>query len=503
MASNGFYLGGFAEGLRGAEEMTNQRQALRLDKRRLDIAEQQGKEQADIQRQQVVQKWADLVANNADSTIKEVKSRIEQLVKAGKTAEAEQYKVQAAQTVGRSIDAYSKRLEMRGGVSLPSVENSILSYPITSLTDVAKAEGEAKVAGLGPMAEATGQTVQGVAAAQGLAPKPLEQIGAEAEAGRAPLSRVAAEADITAAAGAKYRAPPEVMQIADALGYPEGSEERRQFLLGATQQNQPGAAREAEVADMMASFGVDRPTAIKIRDGLIKVTQPDQFGNVSLIDTVTGQSVSTINPEQDRLKRGATEAADQVSQTPTSKPYEELAEKSVGGRSQAGRIITGAGAAIGLGGEVEPERQAAQRAVARVNSQLRALLIPEGKPSNWEQQNADRLLADPTSAFTSPESARRNGEELRVFLQQMRDHYFAAQFNPNVSSDQRAKNADAVQRYSQSLTLLGQPAEGGGDGGVPYVRNKDEYDRLPKGARYRGIDPETRLWHEFVKGGAK
>lgn len=499
MANDGFFLGGFAEGQRAANEMSTRSRSLDLDKRKIDLLEKQSQADIQLNQQKALQDQIAKTAAAGDAILKEAADRIGELAKSGDLAGAEKLKGQYAQLANTGVDSWLKRFEKYGGSIPVDYAKRVLSIPIIDPLMTAKTTGAGKVAELGPMAEATGQPLTSIAAAQGQAAKPLEQIGAEAEAARPSLGRVAAEADIEAQATAHYRAPPEVMQIADALGYPEGSEERRQFLLGATQTNQPGAARDAEIADLMASFKVDRPTAIKIKDGLIKVSQPDEQGNISLIDTVTQQSVGTINPQQDRLQRQQA-GAEPTSSGVSKKAYEDVAEQAVGGPSQLGRIASGVAGALGGKGEVAPESQEAQRSLGRINSQLRALLIPEGKPSNWEQQQVDKLLPDPTSAFTSPTSARKAAEEMREFLKLMREQYENAARNPDVTPDQRAKSADTAQRYNQALALLGNPsgstARSAPD--APYVQTQEEYDSIPSGSNFRQMD-ENGKWGLYTK----
>lgn len=238
-----------------------------------------------------------------------------------------------------------------------------------------------------------------------------------------------------------------VSQLAD--GVIEGA--TRMGILQAPQKPQspvslsPGARLvDPQTGQQIAQGGEKREPTGRFR------SEVDDFGTVTIVDTVTGEIV---------------ERADRQTQASPSQP--PTGSGDVFGAVQAGTgpvasIQSGINNVIGpLVAGVPFEKTARSRAAIRnFNQEAKTALVNNPRFPVAEQEIVQRILPDPDKFFQDPDAARAQLLELRSFLLNKREQNLQSIQGGRVTSKEVGDLSNQVAAIDRVLGLMGPP-EGG------------------------------------------
>lgn len=236
------------------------------------------------------------------------------------------------------------------------------------------------------------------------------------------------------------------------------------------------SAAEAQLS-RMGETGMDRETAILIRDGVIERSRDPVTGEVTLIDMRTGRP-------WEGAQKGATQPGQQnppqpqpAPQTPAQRP-DDLSFGDAYPNAPAAFGASGFGARVAntvsdalTGRPAFPDVQQAQNDFAVLGEQLRSDMMTayNGRPSVYLMQQIDRLIPQGGQFFEGPSQAASQLRSLGRSLEQEREALAGQQgrrMRPNDRAELNAKVQaveNAMVRVRESLSAL--TGGGGASGG--------------------------------------
>lgn len=246
--------------------------------------------------------------------------------------------------------------------------------------------------------------------------------------------------------------------------------ERREGGITILQQPDDGGdetERTREIARLVDQ-GIDRVTAERVADGVVKLTNPDANGNVYAIDLATNESKIVAGPladiETPEAPDGQTES------------YETTVETGAGmGQTVAAGLEGTIGAVFdmvsrGLGGDggmVAPEINNARNNIRNINQTIRDALAQSDKFVVEEQKQITDLLPNPDALLSNTSSVVQQAADLRAFLETKIVSLQTLAANPRASNDARIAAQDKAATIEMILGLMGpKPGSGGGSGGT-------------------------------------
>ncbi|MCR9088674.1 MAG: hypothetical protein NXH97_18235 [Rhodobacteraceae bacterium] len=222
------------------------------------------------------------------------------------------------------------------------------------------------------------------------------------------------------------------------------------------------SAAEAEIARLMET-GLDRNTAINIRDGVWVTSQNAQTGEVQIIDKATGQPVA--QPEFSEAPTGARQPAPQGSTDAFGKPFSKSNTAfGLGGAIRG--TVNAAGDTLGFG-QAFPETADTQRDF----SVLRETLVNDlaggydRQPPSWLLKQIQELTPQAGSPFQGPAGAqdklaalgRSVGAELQDIEKQLRNR----RLRPALKQQLEGRAA-SLQKVLGRVTQAHRSFQGGG-----------------------------------------
>ena len=217
--------------------------------------------------------------------------------------------------------------------------------------------------------------------------------------------------------------------------------------------------REREIARLTAQ-GIDQVTAERIADGVLKLTTPDQFGNVSIVDMATGE------------RRQLTVDAPASVGAPTPAPTgPSIADDVLLGTGVFSNLGAAANATIGqlFEGTVFPETAASRQRVQQFERTVQEALVNNDKFPVYEQELVRKLVANVGDWFEDPDVARSNLTELHSYLGQKRGAIEYSLATATLTADKRGELTDQIAAIDRVIQMMG-PMGGTGEGlpdGIP------------------------------------
>jgi hypothetical protein len=234
------------------------------------------------------------------------------------------------------------------------------------------------------------------------------------------------------------------------------------LVLDTLQPSGDTSAAEAQIARLMET-GLDRPTAIGVRDGRYEVTQ---LGEV--IDVATGQPVGAVGQQAPMMQAPEAAPAQNTSIMPTDVDY-STATGGSGFLSSIGNTLSDA---VGAG-LISPENERASQALRNLQLRLQTDLAGavSGRPSNYLLERLDTLTVQPNSPFQGAGRSRERLAQTRDMVEEgiaLNMEVVQAGVSPNARSEARTNIAklrrlrDDLDTVLQSFGDRGAASEGRG-----------------------------------------
>lgn len=221
----------------------------------------------------------------------------------------------------------------------------------------------------------------------------------------------------------------------------------RAMLASLKPTTKPTAAQQ-EIS-RLTSLGIPKDVATKIQAGVYKMTSPDSFGNVSIVDISTQKPVSTFNAQTGQAPQDVMPT--EVAQATTKPEIQQAAEVGTGPWAKLKRF---GNATIGLFTEGIPFKDAAdaKTKIDITNKLLEGVLVNNPKFPVMEMKRVQGMLADPNAIFTDPDVEANKYKQLEEFLVTTRQ--INEESIPAVSTKEREKLTNQNASIDRALKIL-------------------------------------------------
>ena len=250
------------------------------------------------------------------------------------------------------------------------------------------------------------------------------------------------------------------------------------------------SAVEQEIMRTMDNQGVDRPTAQGIADGVLVTKTNPVTGDTEIVNVATSEiyKPTEIGGELPPLLPDAI----------TNRPETDVGSPSRAFGSQ-GFGINALNTVVGAitGGRADSATDEAVQTLNNLNTRTMLALSAEfpGRPSNLTREKIESLSPVPASIFTGKSRATTQLKQMEGMLA---DAIIGANMVSTGDGDfapaDRAKAAKSVTQLLpiwEDYTRIIEQLDGGKGSGVANIVNQAEFDKLPKGTKFKLPDGTT------------
>tara|TARA_R110002126_G_scaffold16615_2_gene66284 strand:- start:2204 stop:4150 length:1947 start_codon:yes stop_codon:yes gene_type:complete len=250
------------------------------------------------------------------------------------------------------------------------------------------------------------------------------------------------------------------------------------------------SAVEQEIMRTMDNQGVDRPTAQGIADGVLVTKTNPVTGDTEIVNVATSEiyKPTEIGGELPPLLPDAI----------TSRPETDVGSPSRAFGSQ-GFGINALNTVVGAitGGRVDSATDEAVQTLNNLNTRTMLALSGEfpGKPSNLTREEIKSLSPVPASIFMGKDRARTKLGQMEGMLADaiLGAHRVSTGDGDFAPADraQAAKSVTQLLPIWEDYTRIIEQLDGGKGSGVANIVNQAEFDKLPKGTKFKLPDGTT------------
>lgn len=218
-----------------------------------------------------------------------------------------------------------------------------------------------------------------------------------------------------------------------------------------------GTQRDRDIIDLMER-GLSRSDAEDMAAGRVALTSPDQFGNVYLVNKVTGVK-KPVGGGSSPPAQSAQPSPDVLGATPmqTKMPSIQNALRTggTGALSNAAAMLEGTAGQV-AGQELFPDVTQKRQQVRTFTQMAKVALVNNDKFPVAEQQIVAKLLPDPDAVFVNPQAEARKFYELHNALTQMKQMNNQTLSSGVITTDTRGKLTDKNAEIDRILGLMGE-----------------------------------------------
>ena len=212
-----------------------------------------------------------------------------------------------------------------------------------------------------------------------------------------------------------------------------------------------GTQRDRDVYSLMTR-GFSRNEAEDVAAGRVRVTSPDQYGNVWLVNVATGERRQTGGGEQ---------PAEVDRSQQTQQPLPSLERDAENAAGPIANVQAGLSGFIGpfVRGRLFENTQDARQRVRLFRQEAKQALVNNDRFPVHEQKVVDQLLPDESRFFNDPDDARANVVELRGFLERKREVNESTLRSGRMTSKRRGEIVDQNAAIDRIISLMGEPGD--------------------------------------------
>jgi len=225
--------------------------------------------------------------------------------------------------------------------------------------------------------------------------------------------------------------------------------------------------------------GYSEEFADDVESGSVRVMGPDQFGQFTRVNSVTGES-TPVTAEDSEIIANEVEITQQTQEQPQAAEQEESAQQQVRQPLEAAVMAgTGPQAVIRTGlsnffgpwieGEIFPETASAKQKVRTFNQMAKGAMVNNPRFPKFEQELIKPLLPDVDAFFLDPDRARTQFVELKDTLNEIHDVKLNEFTKPGITTKRREELSNQMSRINEILSLMTEEAlpEGVPEGSEP------------------------------------
>lgn len=303
----------------------------------------------------------------------------------------------------------------------------------------------------------------------------------------------------------KFQAPEQHPQ----LGHGQFGADGKWHGITPTGQGGDTGARGTKIRELIGR-GLSYEDASDVVDGRVKVTNPDQFGDVFLVN-VTDGSRRRVGGSQtgaagaqfgiDPNAQRADLPGGQGSSVAQSQGF-GLEDAILEGTGPAAMLRQGINNTVGPfmpGRQPFPETNDARASVRFFSQELKASLINNPKFPVAEQQLVATMLPDPDKFLRDPDGELSKVRQLHGFLTQKQEQIARTLETGRVTTQERGDLMNQSEAIGRVLGMVGslsgqQQGIGYGQGqSVARPQSQLDYQQIPPGTQYMAPDGTTRV----------
>lgn len=226
--------------------------------------------------------------------------------------------------------------------------------------------------------------------------------------------------------------------------------------------------------------GIDRNLASDIVEGRVKVTSPDQFGNVYAVNITDSTKKLIVSGGQPVPSEDREPPSGDITPSDTKMmSLVEAAEKGTGPTSAMKSFVNNMVGPF-VEGQPFPETTESKSVVKLFNQEAKTALVNNPKFPVAEQEIIKGMLPDVAKVFTDPDTEREKVIQLRNFLNSKKQQNNDAITRGNITEKRRGQLVDQNSSIDRVIGLMGKV--------LPTPQTQEEFDSLPSGTVY--IDPD-------------
>jgi hypothetical protein len=217
----------------------------------------------------------------------------------------------------------------------------------------------------------------------------------------------------------------------------------------------------------LVSRGFSQAEAEDIAFGVVRLTQPDDFGTVYMVNIATGES-KPVGGGANAAAVGGQSPVPEAAAGPATPPIAQDVSNATGIGSNVEHIIN---STIGqaVPGSVFPETADARQRVALFEKTAQEGLVNNPRFPVAEQERVRAMIPTAGAWLEDPDDAVRKVENLRVYLEQKRGAIENSLQNARITSESRGALTDQMAAIDRVLNMMGgtgggqaQPQQQGG-----------------------------------------
>jgi hypothetical protein len=400
------------------------------------------------------------------------------------------------QTPLEVLEARLGQMALDGELNTPEGKAALLNYQLFNggktldqMRDEARVQAEGRAMGAAPVEQIREEAkARAEGAAAGTPPKPQTPLEVlEARLGQMALDGTldSREGQETLAAYRRVKGEKTADQLRDEA---QASAEGR----SAAETGQ----REFEIKRYMLEYGVSRDVAQGVVDGVVKLTDNQQTGLLTITNAVTGES-RVVQPSFPDVGRGPlARVATSTYDLPEIGPLYNGG--AVGPEAAAAYAWNRTIALADKEGLTVKRQEAAIRQLAFVRESIVEAMLKSDRGAINEQNRLLGLLPTPGGFWSNDKVAAENLTEVYKILARRRDRYASELQSPSLTRETREEADRAIRRIDGVLYELGMPPEVARANGLIPEAGSTNTAPAPEGidaAVWGKLTPEERaLW---------
>jgi hypothetical protein len=209
----------------------------------------------------------------------------------------------------------------------------------------------------------------------------------------------------------------------------------------------------------LVSRGFSQAEAEDIAYGVVRLTQPDDFGTVYMVNIATGESKPVGGGANAAAVGGGQSPIPEAAAGPATPPIAQDVSNATGIGSNVEHIIN---STIGqaVPGSIFPETADARQRVALFEKTAQEGLVNNPRFPVAEQERVRAMIPTAGAWLEDPDDAVRKVENLRVYLEQKRGAIENSLQNARITSESRGMLTDQMAAIDRVLNMMGGTGEG-------------------------------------------
>lgn len=247
----------------------------------------------------------------------------------------------------------------------------------------------------------------------------------------------------------------------------------------ATGAKKPPGDRQIKI-NALIDRGLSQNDASDVVEGRVKVTSPDDFGNIYSVNLTDGSKTLIVSGQGQDVTEQA-EAAP-ISQDNQLIPLEQAIEEGTG-PGASGRAFINSVIGPFVEGQPYPDTSKSRAAINLFNQEAKTSLVNNPRFPVAEQKIMQALLPDTKRIFTDPDGEREKAKQLRIFLRNKKQQNMVAISSGKITEKEVGRLSNQNASIERTIALMGEESATA----QPIAVNPETGERIQ-------FNPDTNAW---------